>query len=312
VSRITTGKLVVRKSRVELQAVLQNAVELSASFIEKRGHTLEVALPDAPVWLEADATRLSQVFSNLLNNAAKYTNAGGHIRLTASVAGGDARVEVSDNGIGIAPAMLPLVFDMFTQADYSLERSNAGLGVGLSLARRLVELHDGRLEAHSEGSDRGSTFTVTLPLAGAGAAQAASLQPARAANAGALAPRRILLADDNIDFVQSLENLLTGLGHEVRTAHDGEQAFAAAQEFLPEFAFLDIGLPKLNGYSLARRLRSHTATRDCVLIAVTGWGQARDRELARDAGFDHHMVKPVEPGQLRELLAREWRRAPSL
>jgi signal transduction histidine kinase/ActR/RegA family two-component response regulator len=311
VSRITTGKLVVRKSRVALQAVLQNAVELSASFIEMRGHTLEVALPEAPVWLDADATRLSQVFSNLLNNAAKYTNAGGRIRVAASVAGGNARVEVTDNGIGIAPTMLPLVFDMFIQADYSLERSNAGLGVGLSLARRLVELHDGRLEAHSDGADCGSTFTVTLPLAHGGAAPVSASKPGEATSLG-LAPRRILLADDNVDFVHSLESLLSGLGQEVCVTHDGEQAYAAAKDFLPEFAFLDIGLPKLNGYGLARRLRAHAATRDCVLIAVTGWGQERDRELARDAGFDHHMVKPVEPAQLHALLAREWRRATSL
>jgi CheY-like chemotaxis protein len=181
----------------------------------------------------------------------------------------------------------------------------------LSLARRLVELHDGRLEAHSDGADCGSTFTVTLPLAHGGAAPVSASKPGEATSLG-LAPRRILLADDNVDFVHSLESLLSGLGQEVCVTHDGEQAYAAAKDFLPEFAFLDIGLPKLNGYGLARRLRAHAATRDCVLIAVTGWGQERDRELARDAGFDHHMVKPVEPAQLHALLAREWRRATSL
>jgi signal transduction histidine kinase len=303
VSRITTGKLVVRRSRVELAAVLNNAVELTESFIAKRGHTLEVSLPDAPAWLEADATRLAQVFSNLLNNAAKYTDAGGRIRLSAQIDGGQARVAVVDNGIGIAPEMLPRVFEMFTQADYSLERANAGLGVGLSLARRLVELHDGRLEARSDGVGCGSTFTVTLPLAPAAPDRAPSPAPA----AAGAKPRRILVADDNVDFANSLENLLSGLGQQVRISYDGEQAFADAKEFLPEFAFLDIGLPKLNGYGLARRLRSNAATRDCVLIAVTGWGQDRDRELARDAGFDEHLVKPLEPARLRELLAADWR-----
>jgi signal transduction histidine kinase/ActR/RegA family two-component response regulator len=305
VSRITTGKLVVRKARVELQAVVKNAVELTESFIEKRGHTLEVSLPEQPVWLDADATRLAQVFSNLLNNAAKYTNAGGHIRLIAGLADGEARIEVIDNGIGIAPAMLPRVFDMFTQVDYSLERANAGLGVGLSLAKRLVELHDGRLEAHSDGTDRGSRFTVTLPLAPGGSRR----QDAPAAASEDLTQHRILLADDNVDFATSMENLLSGLGQQVCVTHDGEEAFSAAKKFLPDFAFLDIGLPRLNGYGLARRLRSNPATRDCVLIAVTGWGQNRDREMASAAGFDHHLVKPVEPGQLRELLSKSWRGA---
>lgn len=301
VSRITTGKLVVRKSRVELQVVLKSAVELTEAFIAQRGHALEVEMLDAPAWLDADATRLSQVFSNLLNNAAKYTDSGGRIRLIARVQDDHVRVEIIDNGIGIAPDMLPRVFEMFTQVDYSLERANAGLGVGLSLARRLVELHDGRLEAISAGSGCGSTFAATLPLASAqqGRRQSDALSAAPAS-------RRILLAEDG-HAGADLEGMLLGMGQQVRLAHDDEQAYAAAKEFLPDFAFLDIGLPKLNAFGLARRLRSHVATRHCVLIAVSE--ADCEHELAQDAGFDEYLTKPVDPKHLSEMLARNWRNA---
>jgi len=306
VSRITTGKLMVRRSPVDLQQVIRSAVELAEPFIKSRGHTLEVRVPDEAAWLEADATRLSQVFSNLLNNAAKYTNSGGRIQLDASVAGGKAVVRVTDNGIGLSPAMLSRIFDMFTQVDYSLERSNAGLGVGLTLARRLVELHDGSLEAHSAGPDQGSTFIVTLPLA-------ASVVVPDEAPAAPQTPAgshfRILLADDNVDFANSLATLLRGLGHELLVTEDGVQALKAALPFRPDFAFLDIGLPGMNGYALARALRANAVTSSAVLVAVTGWGQERDRQLAQEAGFDHHMVKPVEPALIRQVLARRWRAA---
>ena len=304
VSRITTGKLMVRRSPVQLQQVIRSAVELADPFIKSRGHTLEVTLPEAPVWLEADATRLSQVFSNLLNNAAKYTNSGGAIRLDATVVGNSVAVRVIDNGIGLSPAMLSRVFDMFTQVDYSLERSNAGLGVGLTLARRLVELHDGKLEAYSDGPDHGSTFTATLPLAASGPPQ-----DSHQAEPEVVPDRRfrILLADDNVDFSSSLATLLRSLGHELLVAEDGLRALEAAPSFQPDFAFLDIGLPGLNGYALARALRANPATRATVMVAVTGWGQERDRQLAQDAGFDHHLVKPVEPAKIREVLARRWR-----
>jgi CheY-like chemotaxis protein len=198
------------------------------------------------------------------------------------------------------------VFDMFTQVDYSLERSNAGLGVGLTLARRLVELHDGKLEAFSDGPDKGSTFVATLPLAAS-----AAPQPAKHSEPEAVADRRfrILLADDNVDFSSSLATLLRSLGHELLVAEDGLRALEAAPAFQPDFAFLDIGLPGLNGYALARALRANPATSETVLVAVTGWGQERDRQLAQEAGFDHHLVKPVEPAKIREVLAREWRTA---
>ncbi len=306
VSRITTGKLMVRRSPVQLQQVIRSAVELADPFIKSRGHTLEVVLPEAPVWLEADATRLAQVFSNLLNNAAKYTNSGGAIRLDAEVVGNNVAVRVIDNGIGLSPAMLSRVFDMFTQVDYSLERSNAGLGVGLTLARRLVELHDGKLEALSDGPDQGSTFVATLPLAVAGAPLDSST-----AEPDVVPERRfrILLADDNVDFSSSLATMLRSLGHELLVAEDGLRALEAAPSFQPDFAFLDIGLPGLNGYALARALRANPATSATVMVAVTGWGQERDRQLAQDAGFDHHLVKPVEPAKIREVLARRWRTA---
>ncbi|MFS0753912.1 ATP-binding protein [Noviherbaspirillum sp. 1P10PC] len=307
VSRITTGKLMVRRSPVQLQQVIRSAVELAEPFIQSRGHTLDVQLPAEPVWLEADATRLSQVFSNLLNNAAKYTDSGGAIRLEASVDQGRAVVKVIDNGIGLSPAMLTRIFDMFTQVDYSLERSNAGLGVGLTLARRLVELHEGTLEAFSDGTDKGSAFVATLPLA-------AAAGPEEGASAPEAAPAqrfRILLADDNVDFANSLATLLQGLGHELLVAADGLRALEAAPAFQPDFAFLDIGLPGLNGYALARALRANPATSGTVLVAVTGWGQERDRQQAQEAGFDHHLVKPVEPALIRDVLARQWRRPPA-
>ena len=306
VSRITTGKLMVRRNPVQLQQVIRSAVELADPFIKSRGHTLDVTLPEAPLWLEADATRLAQVFSNLLNNAAKYTNSGGAIRLDARVLGTSVSVRVIDNGIGLSPAMLNQVFDMFTQVDYSLERSNAGLGVGLTLARRLVELHDGTLEAYSDGPDHGSTFTATLPLAASGPPPEGDQ-----AEPDVLPDRRfrILLADDNVDFASSLATLLRGLGHELLVAENGLRALEAAPSFQPDFAFLDIGLPGLNGYALARALRANPATSATVMIAVTGWGQERDRQLAHDAGFDHHLVKPVEPAKIRDVLARRWRPA---
>jgi signal transduction histidine kinase/ActR/RegA family two-component response regulator len=306
VSRITTGKLMVRRDPVELQQVIRSAVELAEPFIKSRGHTLEVRMPDEAVWLEADATRLAQVFSNLLNNAAKYTNSGGLIRLEADVSGNRVAVRVTDNGIGLSPEMLSRIFDMFTQADYSLERSNAGLGVGLTLARRLVELHDGVLEAYSDGLDQGSVFVATLPLATRRLPQDQGPAAQEAAAGGRF---RILLADDNVDFSNSLATLLRNLGHELLVTEDGLDALESAPSFQPDFAFLDIGLPGMNGYALARALRANAATSPAVLVAVTGWGQERDRQLAREAGFDHHMVKPVEPALIREVLAKRWRAA---
>jgi CheY-like chemotaxis protein/two-component sensor histidine kinase len=305
VSRITTGKLAIKRSRVALQPIVQNAIESIGPFIEQRKHRLSIHMPERPVFLDADAMRLSQVFSNLLNNSAKYTNPGGNIGFSTYVEQGQIVIKVVDDGIGIPSQILPDIFKMFTQADYSLERVNAGLGVGLTLAKRLIELHGGTIEAHSEGVDRGSTFIVRLPAASDEPQNHGEKQGGDAA--GTNERYRILLADDNVDFATSLATLLRAMDHEVLITHNGLDALAAAPGFDPEFAFLDIGLPGLNGYALARRLRDLPATHDCVLVAVTGWGQEKDRQLAQQAGFDHHMVKPVEPGKIQAILQKAWR-----
>jgi CheY-like chemotaxis protein/anti-sigma regulatory factor (Ser/Thr protein kinase) len=276
-------------------------VETVRPLVQAREHTLELRLPEQAIPVDADATRLAQVFSNLLTNAAKYTEPGGKLRLGAHVAGNEAIVDIVDNGIGISPDVLPVIFDMFVQADTSLERRQSGLGVGLALAKRLVELHGGRLDAHSEGVNRGSRFTVTLPTS-----TVREGMPARPPTS--TSPRapscRILLVDDNVDFVTSLAALLHASGHEVMTAHDGAEAIQVALRFRPQVAFLDIGLPGLNGYDLARRLRALPETAQTLLIAITGWGQEQDKRRAKAAGFDKHFVKPVEFHVIEELLDR--------
>jgi two-component system, sensor histidine kinase len=301
VSRITTGKLAVRKERVALQMVMRNAIETARPFIESRRHVLELDVLAQPIPVMADPTRLAQVFSNLLNNAAKYSEAGARIQFGVTVEGKTAKVTVTDNGIGIEPAMLPEIFTMFTQVDRSLERTQAGLGVGLSLAKRLVELHDGSIEASSEGLGKGSRFTVRLPIAdadGVAATPAAAHETMHDP-----AAYRILLADDNADFANSMALLLRAKGHEVRVTHNGADALKEAGNFLPQFAFLDIGMPILNGYELAENLRRAPETADVVLTAITGWGQETDRRRAERAGFHHHLVKPVDINALEGIIA---------
>ena len=300
VSRITTGKLAVRKSVIDLQAPLHDAVETVRPFIEARNHALELDLPREPIPVEGDRTRLAQVFSNLLNNAAKYTHPGGRIVMSARVDAREAVVAVRDNGIGLDPSSIARIFEMFMQVDRTLERSQAGLGVGLTLARRLVDLHDGSVEAKSAGVGKGCEFVVRLPLSFARLGEGAAVPPGEAARHPV---RRILLADDNVDFATSLGQLLSARGHDVRIAHDGAQALQTAAEFSPEFAFVDIGMPKVHGYEVARRIRSEPATSSCVLVAVTGWGQENDRRRAREAGFDRHLVKPVDPDEIEVILA---------
>jgi signal transduction histidine kinase/ActR/RegA family two-component response regulator len=303
VSRITTGKLGIRKHRVELQSVVQDAVETVRPFIESCDHTLVLELPAAPVFLSADPTRLAQVFSNLLNNAAKYTARGGRIGFAAKVEEGHVVARVTDTGIGIAEEMLARVFDMFTQVDYSLERTQAGLGVGLTLAKRLVELHGGTIEARSEGLNQGSEFVVRLPIAGAVARPTSGAPPRYESKPGKA--RRILLADDNVDFATTMSTLMRGMGHDVQVTHDGEEALAAITWFQPEFSFIDIGMPKINGYEVARAIRAMSSTQHSVLVAVTGWGQDHDQRRAFDAGFDHHLVKPVALEQIQAILSGE-------
>jgi signal transduction histidine kinase/ActR/RegA family two-component response regulator len=300
VSRITTGKLTINLQPVELGEVMRAAIETCSAFIEQCGHRLEVVLPERPVYLEGDGVRLAQVFANLLNNSAKYTNRGGRIGFSARLEDGCVAVTVEDDGIGIAPDMLPQIFEMFTQVDHSLERTHAGLGVGLALSRRLVELHGGTLEAASDGIGRGSRLTVVLATA-QGPVQKPDVMT-QMPEAPDAAHWRVLLVDDNVDFVNSMATLLTMMGHQVHTLHNGAQALAEAEAFAPQYAFLDIGMPGLNGYELARRLRELPVTANCVLTAVTGWGQKKDRELSQAAGFDFHLVKPVELAQILDVL----------
>ncbi|WP_426113537.1 hybrid sensor histidine kinase/response regulator [Massilia sp. PWRC2] len=299
VSRINTGKFAIKMGRVELKAVINDALEVVRSYIELHGHELVIDLPDRPVFLNGDATRLAQVLSNLLNNAAKYTNRGGRVSLGARVDDKTLVLTVTDTGIGIAPDMIANVFEMFVQVDSTLERTNAGLGVGLSLARRLVELHHGTIVATSAGIGRGTEFTVRLPIV------VEPELPTKAMPAAFISAEtyRILLADDNVDFVNSIGALLSAMGHSVVITHNGPDALTAAARFCPDFAFLDIGLPQMSGYDLARGIRKLSNGPMTLLVAVTGWGQEKDRQLAFEAGFDHHMVKPVRFEQIEEILS---------
>ena len=303
VSRITRGKIELRKERVELAAVVQSAVETCRPLIEAAGHELTLTLPPEPISLDADLIRLAQVFSNLLNNAAKYTEQGGHIWLTAERHGGEVMVKVRDTGLGIPTDMLPRTFDMFTQVDRALERSQGGLGIGLTLVKRLVEMHGGSVEARSDGPGKGSEFIVRLPVAVA----SASHQPRPPKGAGEKtappAKRRILVVDDNKDSADSLSMMLSITGMEVRTAYDGLEAVEAATAFNPDVVLLDIGMPKLNGYEAARRIREQPRGKDMLLVAVTGWGQEEDRRRSQEAGFNFHMLKPVDPAALQHMVA---------
>ena len=308
-SRINTGKVELRKERTDLSAVVGVAVETARPLIEASGQELRVAVPLEPLYLDADPTRLAQVLSNLLNNSAKYTERGGVIALVVEPAETEVVIRVRDTGIGIPKEMLPRVFEMFTQVDGALERAQGGLGIGLTLVRSLVLQHGGTVEAHSEGPGTGSEFVVRLPLLkkegrpNPEEGQATSLESAFHLPPSSAAGRRVLLADDNRDAADSLAMLLRLQGHEVHVAFDGAAALETACACRPEVALLDIGMPILSGYEVARRLRERPESRDMVLVALTGWGQQADRQRSREAGFDHHLVKPVELGELTELLA---------
>ena len=299
VSRITRNKLELRKERVSLAAVINSAVETSRPLIEQARHTFSLTLPSAPVYLDADLTRLAQVFSNLLNNAAKYTEPSGRISLTGELSGAEVVVQVRDSGLGIPADALPRIFEMFSQVDRNMERAQGGLGIGLTLVRRLVEMHGGTVEARSDGPGRGSQFVVRLPVAKS-VAQLTSSQGDDGLSASA--KRRILVVDDNYDSATSLSMMLSLMGHETYNVHDGLAAVEAAEKFRPDMILLDIGLPKLNGDDACRRIRELPGSKSMVIVALTGWGQDEDRRRSHEAGFDHHLVKPVEINALQTLL----------
>ncbi len=301
VSRITTGKLEVRKETLELADVIREAVETSQPLIEQDGHQLTVNLPPEPVIVSVDMIRMAQVFSNLLNNAAKYTEPGGRISINLQAYGDHAVVSVKDSGTGISADILPHIFEMFMQADRNVHRSQGGLGIGLTLVKQMVELHGGSVEARSAGAGKGSEFIVRLPTVPARSPLAQP--PEGSGTAGKATPHRILVVDDNEDSANTLGQMLQILGHQVRVAHDGLAAIEAAGEFRPEAILLDIGMPKLDGYETCRRIRGHAWGQQMILIALTGWGQDEDRRRTHEAGFDHHLVKPVEAAALVKVLA---------
>jgi signal transduction histidine kinase/CheY-like chemotaxis protein len=298
VARITRNIVELRRSRIDLRAVLQSAIESTQPLLDARSQKLTVALPRKATWMHADFTRLSQVFSNLLNNASKYTEHGGHIELRVQSTDHAASVTVEDSGIGMPPEMLPRIFDMFTQLQEHRDRTHSGLGIGLTLARRLVELHEGTIEAASEGPGRGSRFTVRLPVV-----QATEMPPeprSRETSARSQACR-ILVADDNPDAAEMMQLMLTLSGHDVHVAEDGIKAVEIARVFNPDIAFLDIGMPRMDGFEAARHIRELGGR--TVLVALTGWGQDEDKQRSREAGFHHHLTKPPDREVLERLIA---------
>jgi two-component system CheB/CheR fusion protein len=307
VSRIGRGKISLQKAPVDLADVVATAVETSRPLVEAHHHHLTVSLPERPVRVEGDAARLAQVLSNLLNNAAKYTTDGGRIELSVSqtqgAAHGEALLRVRDTGIGIDPELLPHIFDMFSQIEGATDRSQGGLGIGLTIVRRLVEMHGGRIEAYSEGPGKGSEFQVRLPALAEPVAAPAE-KAVEDSSAGESAKTRcVLIVDDNLDSAESMAMLLRLYGHEVRLAHDGVAALEEALTFRPDVVFLDLSLPKMDGFEVARRLRSEPTMQDVKLIAMTGYSQESDRQRTQAAGFHLHLVKPVDFGMLQELLS---------
>jgi PAS domain S-box-containing protein len=301
VSRVTRGKIQLRKQPLALQVVVHNAVRTCGPLLDAHRHELSLSLPADPIWLEADPTRLEQVVVNLLTNSAKYSKDGSRITIAASRDRGVAVLSVRDAGVGIAPDLLPHVFDLFTQGKRSLDRSQGGLGIGLTLVRKLVELHDGTVEARSEGANQGSEFVVRLPILQE-VPKPAPLQSTVQAPLASENPLRILVVDDNVDAAESMRLLLTMMGHDVQTLHTGAGAVQAATELQPDVMLLDIGLPGLTGYEVAEQIRGTKGLENILLAAVTGYGQEEDHRRSKKAGFDYHLVKPVDPQQLVQIL----------
>jgi CheY-like chemotaxis protein/two-component sensor histidine kinase len=297
VSRVTRGRVQLRHEAVDLAALARRVTEAAGPQLEARRHRWAVHTPEAPLYVEGDPLRLEQVLANLIDNAARYTEPGGRIDVTLRRDGGAAVLEVADTGVGIEPHLLPRVFNLFEQAERPLDRAQGGLGIGLTLVRKLVELHGGRVEASSPGPRRGSTFTVRLP-----ALDRAPGLPAVADGRPAPRARRVLVVDDNRDLAESLAMVLRLWGHDVRVAYDGRSALETAQEYAPEVVLLDIGLPQLDGFEVARRLRQRPELRQARLVAITGYGRDEDRRRSAEAGFDLHLTKPVDPAELQPLL----------
>jgi PAS domain S-box-containing protein len=303
ISRITTGRVQLRQERVAVSGVVESAVASVRPLIDQHNHELTVSLPPQPIWLYADAARLEQVLVNLLNNAAKYTDKGGHIWLTVAQEDDACVLRVRDTGIGITPELLPRIFDLFTQAARSLARSQGGLGIGLCLVQRLVNLHGGTVEAHS-ALGQGSEFVVRLPLDLPRLVSPALPPPSPAKETKPTGPSlRVLVVDDNLDTAQSLALLLVVSGHEVRVAHTGPTALEAALDYRPNVALLDIGLPEMDGYEVAKRIRQQPFLQDVVLVAMTGYGQDTDRQRSQEVGFNAHLIKPADFGKVQQILA---------
>lgn len=300
-SRITQGRLELRKQQIDIIDAVQHSIEISNALMEKSRHVFTIKKPDTPLIIEADSTRIVQIISNLLTNAAKYTPEGGNICLSLLQEGHEVVLSVRDSGIGIPPEHLPNVFAMFSQLKPALERSQGGLGIGLALVRGLVELHGGTIVARSEGDGKGSEFIVRLPIATSSISTATVAEKPSAISTDSL---RILVVDDNIDAAESLALLLEFSGHITRSAHTGMAGLAAAEEFHPDAVLLDIGLPDISGYEVARRIRQQPWGEKIMLIAATGWGQDKDKEQALHSGFDNHLTKPVDFQKLNALLKK--------
>ena len=299
VSRITRGRVDLRIDKVDLASVLHSALETVKPALDAAGHQLDVSIPKGAMYLDGDAVRLAQIFANLLSNAAKYTERGGSIWLAVSAAGDEAVISVRDNGSGIPADMLPKVFDLFTQVDRTLGRAQGGLGIGLTLAKKLSELHGGRIEVRSEGVNKGSEFIVRLPFHHEAPPAPRSHAPG---SAGAPARSSVLVIDDNVDAADTLAALLRTLGAEVHVAYDGPSGLAASHSHRPAAMIVDIGMPGMNGYQFAAQIRQQACFDAVLLVALTGWGQEHDRSSSHDAGFDHHLVKPADVVVLRDLL----------
>lgn len=309
VARITSNRFELRRERADLASVLRLAIETSGTLLRAAGQEFTTVLPESPIYLDADPIRLAQAVSNLLNNAAKFTDRGGHIWLVADRNGSDAVITVRDTGVGISRAMLPHVFEMFTQGEQAHSRTLGGLGIGLTLVKRLVEMHGGTVAADSAGQNMGSTFVIRLPTL----VDSSQWPQPKAEGPARMSPPslRILVVDDNRDAADSLAMLLRTSGNDIRTAYDGVEAVQVANEFEPEVVLLDIGLPNMDGHEVAQRIRQESWGRRTCLIAVTGWSDEADRARSRAAGFDHHLVKPLDTGHLAQLLGSVERSARS-